>query len=242
MNIALIGYGKMGQLIHSLALSQGHQVPIIIDPSHTQATHPRLSKAALENADVCIDFTNGKAVLDNVKQVVAAQKPIVIGTTGWEEDAIEIKLLLASSPAGAVYGANFCIGVQLFYAMVQNAAQLLSRFSEYAVAGIEYHHSQKRDSPSGTALKLTEIVQSEMGERTSNFAFNSVRSGHFPGTHTLLFDSLCDTIELRHTARSRQGFAEGALMAAHWIQSRQGFHTIEEMILEIGAKEESRGA
>lgn len=233
MKLALIGYGKMGQLIANLAIAQSHEVVAIIDPSDRHATHQMVSKHALEPADVCIDFTHGDAVVDNARQVIAAGKPLVIGTTGWDAHHDTVRGLATTNGASVVYGANFSIGVQLFYAIIQNAAQLLSRFSDYSAAGVEFHHSEKRDHPSGTALKLTEIIQSEFGPAASPFAFSSVRGGHFPGTHALFFDSICDTIELRHTARSRQGFAEGALMAAHWIQGRVGFHSVEEMILEI---------
>lgn len=233
MKIALIGYGNMGQLLNALALAQGHEVVAIIDRSHDQATHTTLTTDAIARADVCIDFTHGDAVLDHAKQVIAAKKPLVIGTTGWDSQREALQQLVMSTNSSVVFGANFSIGVHLFYALVQDAAHLLRGFADYSVSGIEFHHSRKRDMPSGTALKLTEIIRSEMPSLDPKFAFSSVRSGHYPGTHALSFDSPCDTIELRHTARSRQGFAEGALMAAQWIQGRQGFHTVEEMILDI---------
>jgi 4-hydroxy-tetrahydrodipicolinate reductase len=233
MKLALLGFGNMGQHLHSLATAQGHEIVSVIDPTHPKATHTHLAKEALAEADVCIDFTKGEAVVDNVRQVMALGKPLVIGTTGWERQHNAVQALVTSSTAGAVYGANFSIGVHLFYAMVQHAAELFRGFTDYAVAGVEFHHSQKRDRPSGTALTLTHILQAEMGAAAKTFAFNSVRSGHYPGTHALTFDSAHDTIELRHTARSRQGFAEGALMAAQWIRGRVGLHTVEAMILDI---------
>lgn len=233
MKLALIGYGNMGQLLRSLSIVQGHEVVAIIDRSHEHATHTAVTADAIAPADVCVDFTHGDAVLANAVQVIAAKKPLVIGTTGWASQLDSLQQLVAKHKASVVYGVNFSIGVHLFYSLVQDAAQLMRRFSEYSVAGLEFHHSKKRDQPSGTALRLTEIVRSEMQDLNPTFAFDSVRSGHYPGTHALFFDSPCDTIELRHTARSRQGFAEGALMAAQWIQGRQGFYTVEDMILDL---------
>lgn len=243
MKIALIGYGKMGKMVEAAALTKGHTVVAIIDRSAPQATSKVISATSLQNVDVCIDFTQPEAVLENVSLIAAQKKALVIGTTGWQDQKEQIKKLVQNAGIGVVYGANFSIGVHLFLAIAKQAALLIDGFPSYDVGGFESHHRQKADSPSGTARLLAEQTLQTMTRKETvlyqtperpleptEMVFASLRCGSVPGTHALLFDSDCDTIEVRHTARSRMGFAEGAVQAAEWVSNRMGFYSIEEMI------------
>lgn len=220
LKIALFGHGKMGKLIENLAHTKGFEVPAIFTSKDEDFN-------ALKNVDVCIDFSNGNAVLENVKKAASYGKNIVIGSTGWQEYAPEIKKIVEKHQIGALYSPNFSIGVLLFYKIVEEAAKLISKTNEYDVAGVEIHHNQKKDAPSGTALALKEAVLKSFQK---NFDFSSVRVGQVPGTHTLIFDSLADQITLTHTAKSRQGFAEGALKSALWLIGKKGFYQLEDIL------------
>lgn len=236
LKLALFGYGKMGKAIHALSIQQGLSVPIILAHSHLNATHhhdveQHVLVEALSQVDVCIDFSMGSSVLSHVKLARAAQKPLVIGTTNWQHQLDDVKKTLQDGTIGVIYGANFAIGMQLFYQIVASAARQMRAFPGYDVGGFEWHHAQKQDSPSGTARELSDIIHKEMPQKHgANLPFASLRSGYCPGTHALFFDGPHDTIELRHTTRSREGLAQGALTAARWILSRKGLYTIEDMI------------
>lgn len=250
LRIALFGYGKMGRAIHALAVQHGYSVPVIIAPSDPAATH-RIDNThaliqALNTVDVCIDFSVGEAVLSNLSAAIQAAKPLVIGTTNWQHQLEAVRHKVNGSSIGVIYGANFAIGTQLFYQIVRYAAKRMRAFSQYDVSGIEWHHRQKVDSPSGTAHELTDIVLQETPNKKSpafdriqgplpaeSLPFVSLRSGYCPGMHMITFDGPHDTIELRHTTRSREGLAQGALMAASWILAKQGLYSVEEMIQDI---------
>ncbi len=246
MRIALIGYGKMGKTIHALAKQKGIEVVAIIDNVAPEATSKEISAASLKDSDVCIDFTQPNAVLENVKKIVALKKNIVVGTTGWYDKTEEIKKLVQQNKIGLVFASNFSIGVNIFCRLVKNAARLFNNFSDYDAFVLELHHNKKKDSPSGTAKSIGEIILREM-KRKNKMVFErvegqiaanelhvaSVRAGSIPGTHTVGFDSNADTIELTHTARNRDGFAAGALLAAEWIQGRKGFFSIDDLMNEI---------
>lgn len=222
MKIALLGYGKMGKLVEHIALKQGHK---IILQHHSQS---ELQPHALK-ADIAIDFSQAEAVIPHLEWCLKQGIPLLIGTTGWEYSLPAAKKRVKESNGCCLYSPNFSIGIYLFQQILSSAASLFQSFKEYDVAGIESHHQEKKDLPSGTAKKLTQQIKDLM-PRLGSFAFNSVRCGHMPGTHTLIFDSPIDTITLSHEARNREGFAQGALLAAEWLLGKKGFFTFEEFI------------
>lgn len=232
LHLSLLGYGKMGKAIAEIAPERGFEVKLILD-EHSNAAGAGISAEKFRGIDVCVDFTEPACVLDNIRRVAVLGCPMVVGTTGWHDHVEEARALIQQSGSGLVYGANFSIGVQLFYRMARAAAEIASAFPMYEPFINESHHRFKKDAPSGTALELKRQAQTAFGPR--NIPVASVRAGYIPGTHELGFDSEADTILLRHTARSRRGFAEGALYAARWIASRQGFYTFAEIFNEPAA-------
>ena len=214
MKIALIGYGKMGHAVEEAARQRGHEITARI-------SSPQWEAEQLSNADLCIEFSHPEAVLENSKRVLQSKKPLVIGTTGWYDQIEQLHQLVKENEGAALYSPNFSIGINVFFEMVGHAAKILNRFSEYGVGGFECHHAQKKDAPSGTALEIAKIVNQNM-PREELFALAAIRSGFFPGTHTLLFDSPSDTITLSHEARNRTGFALGAVYAAEWLLEKKG--------------------
>ena len=228
MRIALIGYGKMGHAVRALAEERGHEVPVIIGEAHENMAAERFPET-LRMADVAIDFSSAEAVRRNVEACMLAQIPIVEGTTGWNAQLSDIKFLVEESGGAMVHGANFSIGVNLFYKVAGYAAALFSKFPEYEAFIEEQHHSRKKDAPSGTALKLKDVVEKHV--QVGDIA--ATRAGNIPGTHRLGFDGKADQILLEHTARSREGFALGAIMAAEWIVGKNGFYEFGDVIDEI---------
>ncbi|MCI0417707.1 MAG: 4-hydroxy-tetrahydrodipicolinate reductase [Acidobacteria bacterium] len=246
MKIALIGYGKMGREVEQAARQRGHAIAARIDPLSKDGSALEVSAQSIGSADVCIEFTQPEAAVRNVEQTARLHKPLVVGTTGWYEHLPAVEKMVVQEKTGLVYAPNFSLGVNLFYRIAETAARLFHRFEEYDVCGMETHHRRKVDSPSGTARKLSEIVlqhfprkQRVVGDSLNRaiepeeFHLVSLRAGHFPGTHSLVFDSAADTVELAHTARSRAGFASGALLAAEWIVGRQGIYTFEQVLEDL---------
>ena len=232
MNIAIIGYGKMGHEIEKAAIARGLNVVSTIDPSASDATHKNIDEKSLKNADVCIDFTNPDAVVGNIKKISEFRKNIVVGTTGWQKNIDEVKKIVNTSKIGFIYASNFSIGVNIFFRIVEHAAKIMNNINDYDVFGYELHHSKKLDSPSGTAKSIEKILVSNI-KRKKEIPFASVRAGSIPGTHVVGFDSSADTIELKHTARNREGFALGAVMASEWIKNKKGFYSIDDMMKDI---------
>lgn len=229
MKIALIGYGRMGKWLDSLARKLGIDVVSILQKQNKTEAKTILG---LQQADVWLDFSHSMAVLEHVKRAAEQKKNLLIGTTGWEEELPKVRDMVIESGIGCLFSPNFSMGVLLFYALTQQAARLAHRYGEYEAAGWEVHHSEKKDSPSGTAKALHHVLQREWGlDPISPFA--SVRCGHEPGTHTVLFSSSCDTISLTHEAHSREGFAKGALFAAEWLCGKKGFFTIDDLALDF---------
>ena len=248
LNIAIIGYGKMGKEIETSTIESGHNVKSIIDPKvkKTGKYFNKIDEESLKGVDVCIDFTMPKVALDNIKKIAKHKKNIIIGTTGWYDQLDEAKKIVENNNIGLLYAPNFSIGVNLFFKIIENASKAFNKFDTYDPFVIELHHNQKLDSPSGTAKKLGEIIikntdrktiaQNDKLDRKINpeeLHIASVRTGSIPGTHTVGFDSQADTIELKHTARGRKGFAQGAVVAAKWIQNKKGTYTIEHMMKSI---------
>ena len=229
MNIAIIGYGRMGQEIEKIARNRGINIQSIIDPNAKNATHGEINEKSMKNVDVCIDFTRPDAVLENIKRISKFRKNIVVGTTGWYDRLDEARKIVKNADIGLIYAPNFSIGVNIFFRIVENAAKIMDKFDDYDVFGYELHHSKKLDSPSGTAKAIEKILAQNI-RRKKEINFTSVRSGNIPGTHAVGFDSTADTIELKHVARNREGFAAGALMAAEWIRNKKGFYSIDDMM------------
>ena len=232
MNIAIIGYGKMGREIEKAAIARGIKIVSTIDPSNSSAAYKNIDENSLKNADVCIDFTRPDAVVENIKKISKFKKNIVVGTTGWNDKINEARKIVNQNGIGLIYASNFSIGVNIFFRMIENTARIMNNVEAYDVFGYELHHSKKLDSPSGTAKSIEKILTSSI-KRKKEISFASVRAGSIPGTHVVGFDSTADTIELKHTARNREGFALGAIMAAEWINKKKGFFEINDMMNEI---------
>jgi 4-hydroxy-tetrahydrodipicolinate reductase len=228
MRIALIGFGAMGQLVEAGARKAGDDIGLVIT-SKDDVTVAQLAEK-LGDHDVAIDFSIGDAVLKNIEACARAHVPLVEGTTGWKQHESTAKQIMTDHAGAMVYGANFSIGVNLFYRIAKHAAALFSAVDGYAPFIEEAHHNRKRDAPSGTALKLRDLMSEHLGP---DIPTSSTRAGYIPGTHRVGFDSEADHILLTHTARSRQGFANGALLAANWIIGRTGVFEFSEVIESI---------
>jgi 4-hydroxy-tetrahydrodipicolinate reductase len=234
MRLALIGNGAMGRLVAALAKEGGHEVGAVVGSREAGQSAAELAEL-LRGHDAAVDFTVAEAVARNAEACALAGVPLVEGTTGWQERADEVRRVVEREGGALIYGANFSVGVQIFYRVVARAAELLRAF-DYEPFIEEAHHARKRDAPSGTALRLRELVFAEFGR---DFSVASTRAGHIPGTHRVGFDSAADQLTLTHAARSREGFAAGALVAARWIQGRRGVYEFSETFDEILKSRES---
>ncbi|HJU57031.1 MAG TPA: dihydrodipicolinate reductase C-terminal domain-containing protein [Pyrinomonadaceae bacterium] len=228
MRIALFGHGAMGRLVEERARGEGHEIALVLT-SRDAGREEELGEQ-LRGLDAAIDFSVAGAVAANAKLCARAKVPLVIGTTGWREEEEGVRRLFEEHGGALLYGANFSIGVNLFYRVVERAAELFARFDAYSPFIEEAHHARKRDAPSGTALKLREHLAARY---EGDIPVSSTRAGNIPGTHRVGFDSAADQVLLTHTARSREGFAAGALAAARWIQGRRGVYEFTEMIDEM---------
>ncbi|PWT91527.1 MAG: dihydrodipicolinate reductase [Blastocatellia bacterium] len=217
MKMALIGHGSMGQLVAHEATKAGAEIGTILT-SRDVSANPAFLIEKLRGHDVAIDFSIGERVLPNVEACMRAGVPLVEGTTGWKKDETSVKSLVLELDGALVYGANFSVGVNLLYRVVDYASKLFASVN-YAPFIEEEHHARKRDAPSGTAIVLRDIISAHFD---AEIPTASTRAGHIPGTHRVGFDSLGDQVLLTHTARSRAGFASGALLAAKWIVGRKG--------------------
>src|SRR5690349_22868761 len=229
MKLALIGNGAMGQMVAAEARKRSDEIGVVVNSGDKDLSIDQLADK-LRGHDAAIDFSSGDAVLKNVEACARAQVPIVEGTTGWKDKEPEAKQIVARHNGALVYGANFSIGVNLFYRLTEHAAKLFAAVEGYDAFIEEAHHNRKKDAPSGTALKLRDILSAHID---GNISTSSTRAGHIPGTHRVGFDSAPDQVLLTHIARSRQGFASGALVAAHWITGRTGTFEFAEVIDEI---------
>ena len=219
LNLAIVGYGKMGRLIDQLALEYGFTVTARLDVNRDEP---------LDNVDVAIEFSTPEAVVANVTRLAERGIPVVIGTTGWLQHLDEVKAVAVRHNIGIVWSPNYSIGVNVFQRLVAETAALLKDEPGYGAWAWEIHHITKKDAPSGTLLKLVEQMKKSGYARPIDVSSN--RAGAHPGTHEVGFDSAADTITLRHAARSREGFARGALKAAQWIAGRKGFHEFSEVL------------
>ena len=229
MKLALIGYGAMGQLVEKLASDAGDQVGIKLTSTDAEQDVDEVA-AMLRRHDVAVDFSVGPAVLRNVEACAIAGVPLVEGTTGWKDQESRAKEIVTEHDGALVYGANFSIGVNVFYRIVGKAAELFAGLDQYEPFIEEQHHSRKKDAPSGTGLKLKSVLTEFI---KGDIPIASTRAGNIPGTHRVGFDSAADQITLTHMARSREGFAGGALLAARWIVGRKGVYEFSDVIDEI---------
>lgn len=219
----------MGLAVRNLAFARGHEVTQVIDESQAELS-PKELGALISVSEVAIDFTVGGAVRRNVEACMHAGVPLVEGTTGWNGQKEDILRIVSDHDGSFLYGSNFSVGVNLFFRIVDRAAELISKFPEYKPFIEERHHSRKKDSPSGTALKLKEVMSKSI---EGDISIAATRAGEIPGTHTVGFDAVADTIELVHTARTREGFAAGALLGAEWLIGRKGSYEFSDVLDDI---------
>jgi 4-hydroxy-tetrahydrodipicolinate reductase len=244
MKIALLGYGKMGQEIEKVAIAK-EIAHIKIDPKEPNCIM-EINESILNGVDVCIDFTHPHSVLENIRKIAKLGKNIVVGTTGWYDQMDEVKKIVAENNIGLIWSGNFSVGVNAYLKIVEHAAKLMDKINNYDVYVHEIHHNQKADSPSGTAIMIGDLITKNIERKNKivteqlkrkinpdELHISSTRVGKIPGTHIVGFDSAADSIELKHTARNRQGFALGTIMAARWIQDKKGFYGMDDMLEDI---------
>lgn len=227
MKIAIVGYGKMGRLIEQLSADQGFEIALKLD-EFNNVEGAGMTAQNFSGIDVAIEFSTPQTVVANIERLAELGVNMVVGTTGWLAELDRVKSIVENRRIGLVWSANFSIGVNVFQRLAAEAARLLEHQDQYEAWAWEIHHSAKKDAPSGTLLKLVEEMRRAGWDRAIDQA--SSRAGAIPGTHEIGFDSAADTITLRHTARSREGFARGALKAARFISGKQGFYEFGEII------------
>ncbi|AFK04877.1 Dihydrodipicolinate reductase [Emticicia oligotrophica DSM 17448] len=237
MRIALLGYGKMGKVIEQIALQRGHEISAKIDVTN----RTEMLTINRENTDVAIEFSSPESAYGNLKYCMEFGIPTVCGTTGWLQHKSEIERLCIENKAAFFYASNYSIGVNLFFELNKTLARLMNPYmSEYKVSSNEIHHTEKKDAPSGTAITLAEGIIEEMSGKDSwvnNQIANenevpiwSSREGKVPGTHTIKYISDVDQIEITHIANSRQGFALGAVVAAEWLNGKEGVYSMTDLL------------
>ncbi len=231
MKIALLGYGKMGKVIERIALERGHE--IVLRKSSTTTYD------GLENADVAIDFSIPTSAVANISECLHHSIPVVSGTTGWLEDYPKMVALCDEKKGAFIYGSNFSLGVNLFFELNDYLAKMMSKFNQYSVSMEEIHHTQKLDAPSGTAISLAKGIIDNSNytdwslDKNSNentIYIDAQRIENVPGTHSIFYTSAVDTIEIKHTAHSRDGFAFGAVIAAEWLVGKKGVFTMRDVL------------
>lgn len=236
MNIALIGYGKMGHEIEKIALERGHTIVSIIDMNNTE----EFDSPAFRSADVAIEFSTPATAFDNYKKCFAADVPVVAGTTGWLEHLDEVKKACENGEQTFFYASNYSLGVNIFFVMNKYLAKIMNNYPDYDVRMEEIHHIHKLDAPSGTAITLAEGIIENVGrkdkwvleqeERKSDIAIHCIREGEVPGIHEIIYESEADIISIKHDAKSRRGFALGAVVAAEFTKGKKGFLGMEDML------------
>lgn len=243
MKIVLFGYGKMGQLVEKFAGKRGHEISLVIDENNRNDISTHQLKAS---GDIAIDFSTPHAAIDNINFCFDAGVPLVMGTTGWYEQLEEIREKCLNTEQSFLYGSNFSIGVNIMFHVNRVLAKAMKPYRQYDVQVEEIHHTQKLDAPSGTAITIAEGILDHNEEKTQwvnhlvdeeenviptpqDLLIESLRIDEVPGTHTVLYSSEVDQIELKHTAHSRDGFALGAVIAAEWLSGKTGFYQVTDM-------------
>ncbi|MFT7335654.1 MAG: 4-hydroxy-tetrahydrodipicolinate reductase [Porticoccaceae bacterium] len=239
MKIALLGYGKMGQVIERIAMERGHEIVLKKDEHNTYE--------GLSNADVAIDFSIPTAAVSNISNCFHSNVPVISGTTGWLDHFDEMVSLCKEKNGAFISSSNFSLGVNIFFELNEYLAKMMSKLDSYTVAMEEIHHTQKLDAPSGTAISLANgIIENSNftnwtldnpkasdpnnGEQAKQIHIEAKRIGTVPGTHTVTYNSAVDAIEIKHTAHNREGFALGAVIAAEWIVGKQGVFTMKDVL------------
>ena len=236
MVIALIGYGKMGKAIEKIALERGHKTGLIIDADNAGEIH-HLSDYSI---DVAIEFSQPNVAMANIKACINQQVPVISGTTGWLNYYPEVAAYCREKSGTFLSASNFSLGVNLFFKLNQWLGTIMARQEEYNVELEEVHHTQKLDKPSGTAITLAEKILSghpklnewvcDTNPKPNQLHIRSIREPEVPGTHIVTYDSPVDTIEVKHIAKNRTGFALGAVMVAEWIRDKQGVYTMDDYL------------
>ncbi|MGB5982423.1 MAG: 4-hydroxy-tetrahydrodipicolinate reductase [Nonlabens sp.] len=231
MKIALVGYGKMGKVIERIAQSRGHEICARV------SRHDDISKAY--HADVVIEFTSPESVINNLIELIKNKVPVVCGTTGWNHELASISKLVEEKEGQVVYASNFSLGVNLFFELNSQLAEMMSKFKEYELHLTEVHHIEKKDAPSGTALSIFDQLKAFTGNKNwhlgtdnkeDSVAINALREKDVKGTHIVSYSNEIDMIEIKHEAHSRDGFALGAVMAAEWLLDKQGIFTMKDVL------------
>lgn len=236
MKIALLGYGKMGKTIEEIALERGHKITLKVDEDIDSYDLTHL------DADVAIDFSIPQAAFKNITTCFELGIPVVSGTTGWLEHYDKAVEVCEKHDSAFLYASNFSIGVNLFFELNEKLAQMMKNLKEYAISVEEIHHVQKLDSPSGTAISLAQQIIANNPNKIAwqldhaendEIPIYAKREAEVPGTHTVSYDSEIDSIEIKHTAHSRQGFAQGAVIAAEWLKGKEGIYRMQDVLAEI---------
>lgn len=231
MKVALLGYGKMGKIIERILLERGHEVVL----KKTSTT----TFDGLKNADVAIDFSLPSVAVANISECLTNGIPVISGTTGWLEEYPKMVSLCQEKNGAFLYGSNFSLGVNLFFQLNENLAKMMSKFNQYKVELEEIHHTQKLDAPSGTAISLAKgIIENsdytswtlDKNRNENQLYIDAKRIENVPGTHSVFYNSDVDTIEIKHTAHNREGFAFGAVIAAEWIINKKGIFTMKDVL------------
>ena len=231
MKIALVGYGKMGKIIDEIATQRNHEIVAKLNESPNSEN--------LNNADVVIEFSNPEVAFNNIKTCLENKIPVICGTTGWLDQKPEIEKIAAENNTSFLYGSNFSLGVNLFFALNEKLADLMKNFPDYNIQLEEIHHIHKKDAPSGTAISLAEgIIKNDnrfegwkLDEtRDKELGIFAIREDEVPGTHSVFYKSSVDEIEIKHTAYSRNGFALGAVIAAEWIKGKTGNFSMKDVL------------
>lgn len=234
MDILLVGYGKMGKTIEPIATSRGHRIVGKIDVQTGEAF------TASTKADVAIEFTQPESAVDNIKQCIDRQIPVVVGTTGWHHRLDEVTEYCQKKNGTVFYSSNYSMGVNLFFKLNEYLAKLMNRYPEYEVSMDETHHTQKKDAPSGTAITLAQSLIKHLdrkkkwintdSDNSDDLVIRSFRVDPAPGTHIVKYHSAIDDIEIKHHAYSREGFAKGAVLVAEWLPGRKGMLTMDDFL------------
>ena len=236
MNIALIGYGKMGKAIEEIALERGHKIVLKINDENLED----FTKENVLKADTAIEFSGPHSAYDNIKSIIDFGVPVICGSTGWTEKINEINKFCKEKNGGFLYASNFSVGVNIFFELNKKLATLMARHAEYAISMEEIHHTQKKDAPSGTAITLAEQILEQIQQKKkwvnqesgdpSELPIISKREDPAPGTHSIRYSSPIDDIEIIHTAHNRKGFAWGAVLAAEFIKGKKGIYNISDVL------------
>ena len=247
MNLVIVGYGRMGREVEAVAKARGHEIVARVDPDG--GDEPTLTPESAGRADVAVEFSLPEAAVPNAELYSNSGLSAVVGTTGWYDRLDEVRALVEAGGAALIYGSNFSVGAHMYFRLVAHAARLINSVPDYDVLGYEIHHRRKKDSPSGTALSISDLILNGCDRKTEvvtekldrailphELHMASVRGGEMPGVHSVMLDSEADTIELRHTVRTRRGLALGAVMAAEWVQGKRGFFRVEEFIDDVFEK------